>query len=221
MDSGSLPKNKPEFCWLEPDALVPNPWNPNRMSSDQFKKLKSEIQSRGMILPLVVRPLDSEKKKFQIIDGEHRWKIARELKLKSLPCIVVALDDIQAQLKTIQLNRLRGEDDPLLLARLLRELDLKLEKEELYSLLPYDSFEIDELLKLLELNVNPEEQKKLEQEVKELAKERIFSLVVSEEEKKIIEQAIFLFQNQKEEEISPGSALAQICQAYLQPSRKA
>ena len=221
MDSGSLSQNKPEFCWLKCEALMPNPWNPNRMNSEQFKKLKSEIQSRGMILPLVVRPLDSEKKKFQIIDGEHRWKIARELKLKSLPCIVVSLDDIQAQIKTLQLNRLRGEDDPLLLARLLRELDFNLEREELYHQLPYDQFEIDHLLHLIELNENPKDQKELEQEIKKLGTERIFSLVVSEEEKKIIEQAIFFFQNQKEEEISPGSALAQICQAYLQPSRKA
>jgi len=219
MDSGSLSQNKPEFCWLKCEALMPNPWNPNRMNSEQFKKLKSEIQSRGMILPLVVRPLEG-RKKFQIIDGEHRWKIARELKLKSLPCIVVSLDDIQAQIKTLQLNRLRGEDDPLLLARLLRELDFKLEREELYSLLPYDSFEIDELLELLELNENPKDQKELEQEIKKLGTERIFSLVVSEEEKKIIEQAIFFFQNQNEQELSPGSALAQICQVYLKLTRK-
>jgi len=208
---------KIEFLWVETGRIKPNPWNPNRMSKELFDKLKKEIKRKGMIVPLVVRRI--RKSNFQIIDGEHRFKIAKELGFKSLPCIVVEMDEKEAKLKTIQLNRLRGEDEPELLARLLKELNLEMELKELSVLLPFNQVEIEQSLKLIESRVfggeDEEERKRLAREIEEMKRERIFSVVVSEEEKGKIEQAIYLAQMESGIDLKPGSALARICEGYL------
>ena len=184
-------ENRIEFIWVETERIKPNHWNPNRMNKELFAKLKEEIQRKGMLLPLVVKRLRGNE--FQVIDGEHRLKIARELGFKSIPCIVVEMDEDEAKLKTIQLNRLRGEDEPELLARLLKELNLEMELEELSLRLPFNKVEIEQSLKLIELE-NEEERKRLEREIEEMSRERIFSVVVSEEEKARIERAIYRVQ---------------------------
>ena len=150
-----------------------------------------------------------------MVDGEHRLKIAEQLGFKSIPCIVVEMDEDEAKLKTLQLNRLRGEDEPELLARLLKELNLEMELEELSLRLPFNKVEIEQSLKLIELE-NEEERKRLEREIEEMSRERIFSVVVSEEEKARIERAIYRVQAGSDSFLKPGSALAGICEEYLE-----
>lgn len=211
-----------EFKWIETERLKPNPWNPNRMSPERAGKLKAEIKNAGMILPIVVRHIRANDRQeclsaleYQIIDGEHRWLIAMELGMGFVPCIVVELDENEARIKTIQLNRLRGEDEPELLARLLRELEIEMGLEEISARLPFDRVEIEESLELVELETSEESRKKLEREMSEMLKDRIFSIIVSEQEKASIERAIHLFNSRSETGLRPGSALARICEAVI------
>lgn len=217
-------KKRIEFKWLRTEELKPNPWNPNRMSSEMASKLKAELKRFGMILPIVVRPLREKAcgegflPWYQIIDGEHRWLIAKELGMSSVPCIVVELNDAEARLKTIQLNRLRGEDEPELLARLLRELEMELGLVELTARLPFTKLEIEQSLELMELQSFEEARKKLAEEMSEMLKERVFSVVVSETEKAIIEYTIHFFNSRAGKSLSPGSVLAKICESFLENS---
>jgi len=208
----SSSQNKIELSWIETGKVRPNPWNPNRMSEKTAAKLASDIKSRGMILPIVVRPVEDG---FQIVDGEHRWVVANQLGMKLLPCIVVEMDEQEARIKTLQLNRLRGEDEPELLARLLRELNIEASIEKLSSRLPFDPLEIKQSLELLELRESEESRRKLEQEMKEALRDRIFSMIVSEEEKAQIEAAISVFQSRSGSDLKPGSALSKICEYFL------
>jgi len=196
---------------------VPNHWNPNRLSDELTQKLLNDISEKGFILPIVVRPIDKEK--YQIVDGEHRWRIAKNIGLKFIPCIIAEMDEQEARIKTIQLNRLRGEDEPELLAKLLEELSAEIDIEELSGRLPFDPFEIKESLELLEIKESRHFKERLQKEYKELAKKRIFSVVVSEEEKRLLELAIFQHQKSRAEEISAGKALAEICEIYLRKSK--
>jgi len=201
-----------ELQWLEPEKLRPNPWNPNRMKPEIAARLSAEIRRKGIILPLVVRPHQGH---FQLIDGEHRWQAAQKIGVALLPCIVVEMDDNEARLKTLQLNRLRGEDEPELLARLLRELNVELGIEQLESRLPFDKVEIEQSIELLEIKESEESRKRLEREMQEMIKDRIFSIVVSESEKATIEQAICYFSHQTNSNPRPGTALAMICQKFI------
>jgi len=208
----SSSQNKIDFRYIEVEKIRPNPWNPNRMRPELLAKLTSEIRRKGMILPLVTRPVENF---FQIIDGEHRWQAAKQMELKIVPCIVVEMDEAEARLKNLQLNRLRGEDEPELLARLLRELNIEMGIEQLAGRLPFDRIEIEQSLELLEIKESAESRQKLEREMQEMLRDRIFSVIVSEQEKATIEHSIHLAQSSSGQPLRPGSALAKICGAYL------
>ena len=57
--------------------------------------LEESIQKLGILVPVTVYPSvsgvqDVKKGRFVLLDGERRWRCARELKLPSIPAIVVA-----------------------------------------------------------------------------------------------------------------------------------
>ena len=108
MDSGSNPPISEMARELPLGLLDPNPWNPNRMGPANYARLKREL-ARGFLAPLLVRPRGN---RFQIIDGEHRFRLARELGCRAVPCVVATLSDQEARLKTLQMNGLRGENAP-------------------------------------------------------------------------------------------------------------
>ena len=135
------------------DRLEPNPWNPNRMSRENLARLRRELE-RGFLAPLLVRPLPAGR--FQIVDGEHRFRLARELGLAAVPCAVKDLSLREAKIKTLQLNGLRGENDPTLLARLLDDLRADLSPQKLAQLLPWSAAEIEAMVSLACQNLERE-----------------------------------------------------------------
>lgn len=76
---------------IPPSDIRPNVWNPNQMSPAKYARLRQEIIDVGFIESLVVVPcVDAEGKPYyRILGGEHRHRVATELKLKGIPCIVL------------------------------------------------------------------------------------------------------------------------------------
>jgi len=130
------------------EHLTPNPWNPNRMSEPMRAKLKAYVERDGLVEPLVVRPRDEG---YEILGGFHRWGIARELGYTSVPCVVVDVDDRRARILSINLNELKGQSLPALLAELIHDLSRDLSFEDLASQLPYDADELRDTLDLLKI----------------------------------------------------------------------
>lgn len=94
--------------WVERDKLVPNNYNPNKVSKQNLDLLKQSILTNGWTLPIVVRP------DMVIIDGFHRWTVAGEEPLFSklggkVPVVIVEhknhAEDIYG---TVTHNRARG-----------------------------------------------------------------------------------------------------------------
>src|SRR5687767_1417287 len=57
----------------------PNAWNPNRMDDFMLGKLARAIRKDGFFMPVLVRPAkEGSAAKWEIVDGEHRWKVALE-----------------------------------------------------------------------------------------------------------------------------------------------
>lgn len=140
---------EPDVVWLPPDLLVPNTWNPNRMDAFMYSKAIESIREFGFIDPITARP---KNKSFEIIDGEHRWKAAKDLGLRTIPCFVLVLDDAQAKKLTILLNELRGSPDPVELGVLLKDLLETESVESLSVVLPYTDDAIKEMAKLTEID---------------------------------------------------------------------
>lgn len=95
--------------WVDRETVIPNSYNPNKVSEDNLRLLVQSIETNGWTLPIVVRP------DYTIIDGFHRWTVAGREPLKSklggkVPVVIVdhggdSSEDIYG---TITHNRARG-----------------------------------------------------------------------------------------------------------------
>ena len=157
------------------EALKPNPWNPNRMSKEMRAKLKVYIQREGFVEPLVVRPKDSG---FEILGGFHRWGIAKELGYDTVPCVVVDLDDRRAKILSVNLNEMKGQSLPNLLADLVHDLSNELTLDDLETQLPYSVSELKDSLELLKIPDGLEAYLEEEAAKQERERPQILSFVV-------------------------------------------
>jgi len=101
------------------EELVEAPWNPNQMDEAMTSRLKESISRYGLVEPLVARPIDNGQ--YEVLSGNQRLRVMEEMSLKTIPCVVVNLDDTKAMLLAQALNGLRGEDDLALKGALLKE----------------------------------------------------------------------------------------------------
>src|SRR5262249_11357750 len=98
--------------------LQHNPRNPRHNFSDaELDELAASIKERGVIQPIVVRPVRGAADSFEIIAGERRWRAAQRAGLHDVPIISVeATDDEALQLAIIE-NVQRTDLNPLEEAR--------------------------------------------------------------------------------------------------------
>lgn len=133
---------------LKIDQIVPNGYNPNVIGEDIRAKLTAEIAHKGLCEPIICRQAGAT---YTIVDGEHRWRICRDLGWQEIPCIVRDYDDAEAKIKTLQLNYMRGQAVPVRLASLIHDLNKEIPLEELARRLPYEEPHLLDSLELLKL----------------------------------------------------------------------
>lgn len=132
------------------EQLGPNPWNPNRQTDFIFEKEKASIEEFGFIDPILVRVKDGN---YQIIDGEHRWKAAKEMGLRDVSIISLGeIPDHVAKKLTIIMNETRGRADDTLMSKLVLELKSEVGMEDLTRLLPYTEMELETMVAKAEVN---------------------------------------------------------------------
>ena len=192
------------------EKLTPNPWNPNRMSEEMRAKLKAYIEREGFVEPIVVRPQGDD---FQILGGFHRWLIAKEVGYGTVPCVIVNLDDRRAKILSVNLNEMKGQSLPSLLASLVHDLSKELTLEDLETQLPYSVSELKDSLELLKIPDGLEAF--LEDEAAKLERERptILSFVVDDAE--TVEKAIDAAQQKHVGGLTRGRALVEIAREYI------
>ena len=94
--------------------LAPNPNQPRRAFDDaSLDELADSIRARGVIQPLLVRPVPDEAEAFEIVVGERRYTAAGRAGLAAVPCIVRKLDDRDAFLLSVAENVAREDLNPL------------------------------------------------------------------------------------------------------------
>ncbi len=83
-----------------PDLKVPieklraNPDQPRRtFSQEQLDELAASIKEKGIIQPLIVRPVGDED--YEIVAGERRWRAAQMAQLHDIPVIVREFNDTE------------------------------------------------------------------------------------------------------------------------------
>lgn len=79
---------------LPVEALQPNPDQPRRKFDDgALNDLARSIQEKGIIQPLIVRPLHGQTERFEIVAGERRWRAAQLARLHDVPVLIREFSD--------------------------------------------------------------------------------------------------------------------------------
>lgn len=108
------------------EFLRPNPRNPRKHFEDsELQELSRSIKDRGIIQPIVVRPMPNMPDAYEIVAGERRWRAAQVAGLHEVPVVVVDIDDKTsleyAILENVQRSDLNPIEEALGYSRLMAE----------------------------------------------------------------------------------------------------
>jgi len=133
-------------------SLRPGKYQPRtRMDETSLAQLADSIRSRGVIQPIVVRPVDGGH--YEILAGERRWRAARLAGLDRVPAVVREVPD-EAALGIGLIENIQREDlNPIEEANGLRRLieEFKLTHDEVAQAIGRSRAGVTNLLRLLDL----------------------------------------------------------------------
>ena len=147
-----MPKIQGKHKTIPLSKLQPNTWNPNQLDDFMMAKLQATIEKKGFVLPLVVRSVPAG---YEVIDGAHRLICARNLKMKSLPCIDLGkITDQEAKVWCEVFIHLHGQPDLVKEAELIRSLvnDDGMDLTALAETLPLAENAVESLYKSLDFD---------------------------------------------------------------------
>ena len=79
------------------EFLRANPRNPRKaFREDELDELAASIRERGVIQPVIVRPVPRVADAYEIIAGERRWRAAQRAGLHDIPIVVIDVSDREA-----------------------------------------------------------------------------------------------------------------------------
>jgi len=131
------------------ESLHPDPANPRRIGKEELEALTRSLREFGFVQPVLARKADSV-----VIGGHQRLLAARRLGWKTVPVIFLDLSVEQSHLLNLALNKISGEWDQELLARMLA--GLKPVEDIDLSLSGFTEEELGKLLKSLDVREKKE-----------------------------------------------------------------
>lgn len=125
--SESVNKEDSELQNLAIEMLQPGQYQPRSiMDKDKLQELADSIEAQGIVQPIVVRKLTSNK--YEIIAGERRWRAAQLARLAEVPVLIKQVTDQQtiamALIENIQREDLNPLEEALALQRLIEEFNI-------------------------------------------------------------------------------------------------
>ena len=99
---------------LSVSDLVPNKYQPRKIFDEEnLNELANSIRERGILQPIIVRKLDKDQSKFEIIAGERRWLAAQKVGLHDVPVVITEANDLKSLEFAIVENVQRLDLNPL------------------------------------------------------------------------------------------------------------
>lgn len=139
---------------LAVDLIQRGQYQPRRnFDEEALNELADSIRAQGLIQPIVVRLL-SDKKTYEIIAGERRWRAAQIAGLHEIPVIIKEVSDQTAMclalIENIQRQDLNPLEEAKALERLINEFDMT--HDETAEAVGRSRSAVSNLLRLLELD---------------------------------------------------------------------
>jgi ParB family chromosome partitioning protein len=92
------------------EALRPSPFQPRRHFAEaELEGLAQSIREKGIVQPLLVRPVDDAAADFELVAGERRWRAAQRVGLHEVPVVVRAFGDSEV-IEIALVENLQRED---------------------------------------------------------------------------------------------------------------
>jgi ParB-like chromosome segregation protein Spo0J len=130
------------------NSIKPAPWRVNYVLKPDMLLLAESMNDYGWLQPIVVQKSTS-----YIIDGFHRWVTAQDSNFvkkygKTVPVIIVDVDNVDAMIMHVRLNRARGNIFAKPFSKLIRTLVVsdKYSADEIADMLNMSADEFDLML---------------------------------------------------------------------------
>lgn len=153
------PQEGERLAQLPVMQLTRGEYQPRReFQPERLEELAASIRKRGIMQPLVVRPLPGQGKtlRYEIIAGERRWRAAQMAELDTVPVIIRQMDDETALalslIENIQREDLSAIEEAMALKRLMDEFSLT--QQQTADAVGKSRAQIANLLRLLQLEAD-------------------------------------------------------------------
>ncbi len=96
------------------EFLRPNPANPRMaFDGDELDALSASIREKGIVQPILVRPVAGASGSYEIIAGERRWRAAQRAGLHEVPVLIHEVSDKEALELALVENVQRSDLNPI------------------------------------------------------------------------------------------------------------
>lgn len=118
------------ITYLPVELIKPNPYQPRKFFNEEMlEELSSSIEKYGIMQPINVRIVN---KTYELISGERRLRASKKLGLKTIPTIIVNIDDKEssflALIENLQRENLNYIEEAIGYVNLLNEYSLTQEE---------------------------------------------------------------------------------------------
>ncbi len=108
--SGSHASSATGLTVLAVADIEPHPDQPRRHFDDAaLDELAASIAARGLIQPVIVRPLPGTAGRYQLVAGERRWRAAQRAQIHEIPAIIRNLSEREVMALAL-IENLQRED---------------------------------------------------------------------------------------------------------------
>ncbi len=140
------------LAMLAVGAIEPHPDQPRRHFDEAaLGELAASIAARGVIQPVIVRPLAAGR--YQLVAGERRWRAAQKAQVHEIPAIIRDLDEREVMALALIENIQREDLNPVEEARAYQRLSEQegMTQAEIAKLVDKSRSHVANLQRLLQL----------------------------------------------------------------------
>ena len=121
------PSDDEQLKYVPVELIQRGKYQPRRdINPDTLEELAESIKAQGVMQPIVIRPISSEK--YEIIAGERRWRATQLAGLDKIPAVIRHVTDeaaiAMALIENIQRENLNPLEEAIALKRLQDEFEL-------------------------------------------------------------------------------------------------
>ena len=151
------PSDKREYQQIPLEWINVGPWQPRRkFDREQLDELADSIRQKGIVQPILLRPMPKQFGRFQLVAGERRWRATQMAGLDTIPAIVKPVGDEAAiamsLIENIQRENLNPIEEAMALKRLQDEFELT--QQEVADAVGKSRVTVTNLMRLIGLHID-------------------------------------------------------------------